>query len=63
MKWFTWEEVHGDCKKTPETCAWCKFDAEVKKNMKLLSDKIEPKTCGACKEPCGNEWCCMKDEK
>jgi len=20
-------------------------------------------TCGMCSEPCGNSWCCMKEEK
>lgn len=32
--------------------------------LSLLAEIGEaPKTCGSCSEPCGNDWCCMKDEK
>lgn len=45
---------------------WRKLIPEGVKLLDLINIPPIPKdaqTCGFCAEKCGNEWCCVKDEK
>lgn len=55
--------THYGWKVDPALREW-HLRASLDKLMKPFNQsKKKPKTCGFCSEPCGNDWCCMKDEK
>lgn len=31
--------------------------------LEVHADGVKEVKCNSCSEPCGNEWCCMKDEQ